>query len=153
MDRIHSKKQIILIFLILLFCFGLNAQMRKTIPFHGRRLSSNVSEFYVTKVSANQIDDDTFIINVSFNSIINPQSVQLSNIKINSVQLPTKTKIVYNRSGNLLRLVIPLELKKNEKIDLDVQKISSFNGIQMSDLLIEGIIDDFEIVFSESSDD
>lgn len=127
--------------------------MRKTIPFHGRRLSSNVSEFYVTKVSANQIDDDTFIINVSFNSIINPQSVQLSNIKINSVQLPTKTKIVYNRSGNLLRLVIPLELKKNEKIDLDVQKISSFNGIQMSDLLIEGIINDFEIVFSESSDD
>ncbi len=153
MDRIHSKKHIIFIFLILFSCFGLNAQMRKTIPFHGRRLSSNVSEFYVTKVSANQIDDDTFIINVSFNSIINPQSVQLSNIMINSVQLPTKTKIVYNRSGNLLRLVIPLKLKKNEKIDLDVQKISSFNGIQMSDLLIEGIIDDFEIVFSESSDD
>src|SRR5574344_1291086 len=113
MCKNNFKNQIILLILILFSCFGLNAQMRKTIPFHGRRLSSEVSVFYVTKVSANQIDDDTFIINVSFNSIINPQSVQLSNIKINSVQLPTNTKIVNNKAGNLLILVIPLRLKKN----------------------------------------
>lgn len=146
------RKLKIIIILFLFVDFTLSAYMKKSMSYHGMRLKSDVSEFFLTEVSAKKYNERFFAVNFKFNIVINPQSVLPENIFVDSLPLPRDCSIVYNKVGNLLRIILPLETIKNECFSMKINHIQSFNDIEIPEIYIQKVFDGYSASFSNEGE-
>lgn len=116
-------------------------------PYHGKRMVSDSSRFYVKKIEAKKTENGKQRIDIRFNVPIDPRTVKKQQILIDGFSLPDETLIVFNKAGTILRIELPVPSKKT--FCLELKSAESFNGTLLAQKQFDALCSDYEGTFDE----
>ena len=95
------------------------------IYYRGNRIYMKDDVMEVAKTNIHRLDDDTIALEITFTQSINPRSVNQDSFIIDDEPLPDGTRIIFNRRGDTVRIILQME---DDYFSLSIQNVSSFNG-------------------------
>lgn len=151
----NFNKLKIFIFIFLLSSSILQAQMRSSMAYHGRRLKPDVAEFYIEEVSAKETSNGILMINFRFNLPLDPRSIEVSKVQglLKDTENVQSSAIIFNKAGTVMRLTVPVRNAKNCDLCIKLEKVLSFNGIELSDLTFENVCDGYKFNSEDEYED
>ncbi len=114
------------------------------IRYRGNRIYIENIELQVAQVKCTRQDEANVSIEIFFNQSINPRSMNEDSIYINDQPLPKKTRFLYNRRGDTLKLIISMQ---EDEFSLKVQNINSFSGYPIEPAFFEIDLEDEDEFF------
>lgn len=125
------------------------------VPYHGMRMTSKHSDFYVVKIEAKKAERGNLFINIYFNNAVDPRTVSLSGILVNGRPVPCGTSELFNKAGTEVRLKFPETVcgmflsSADTKILLEFVSAANFNGSPLLLDAFDGITDGYVRVFQK----
>ena len=125
------------------------------VPYHGMRMTSKHSEFYVVKIEAKKAEQGNLLIDIYFNNAVDPRTVSLADILVNGRPVPYGTSELFNKAGTEVRLEFPETVcgmflsSADTKILLEFISAASFNGSPLLLDVFDGITDGYIQVFQK----
>ncbi len=116
-------------------------------PYHGKRMVSTGTRFYVKKIEAKKTENGKQRIDIRFNVPIDPRTVKKQQILIDGFSLPDETLIVFNKAGTILRIELPVPSKKT--FCLELKNAESFNGTLLAQKQFDALCSNYEGTFDE----
>lgn len=115
------------------------------IYYRGNRIYMKDDVMEVAKTNILRLDDDTIALEITFTQSLNPRSVNEGSFIIDDEPLPDGTRIIFNRRGDTVRIILQME---DDYFSLSIQNVSSFNG-----KLVEPVDFDMTIPLPESPEE
>jgi hypothetical protein len=142
---------------ILLFTVSSSAAQpsHAVVPYHGMRMTSKHSDFYVIKIEAKKTESENLLVDVYFNSAVDPRTVSTADILVNGQLVPYGTVELFNKAGTEIRLEFPETACKtilssaDAKIRLEFISAASFNGSPLLVNMFDGITGGYVQVFKK----
>jgi hypothetical protein len=147
-------------FAVLFFLSGPAAQAQQShavVPYHGMRMTAKYSDFYIVRIKAGKDAFGELVIDVYFNSAVDPRTVTQSLILADGTPLPQGTTEVFNKAGTEVRLTFSendgekLVNKDKPDMSLTFTAAASFNGSPLIQNEFDGITDGYAQVFHKPS--
>jgi hypothetical protein len=153
------RKMSYLFFPVLILLFTVSSSIaqpsHEVVPYHGMRMTPKHSDFYVVKIVAEKTEAGNLLVDVYFNSAVDPRTVSLAAILVNGQPVPYGTSELFNKAGTELRLEFSKERcgillnSADAKIRLEFISAASFNGSPLLLNLFDGITDSYVQVFKK----
>ena len=110
-------------------------------PYHGMRMMRSAGVFEVRRLQIRQASAGNIQVDILFSGPVDPRTVVPASVKMNGIALPETTLVQFNRAGNAMRLVLPLEFEvvDAQVITLELFDIKSFNGTALTRTGFDGL--------------
>lgn len=108
----------------------------KIMKYRGNRTYTDNIPLRIIQTECTHVDDKLVSLSIMFNQSINPRSVRPGTILINNKPLPPHTRFAFNKKGDTVKIMFPVN---SNTFKLQVLKVRSFDGseIEPVELLIE----------------
>lgn len=122
-------------------------------------MTSKHSDFYVVKIEAKKTEAGNLLIDVHFNSAVDPRTVSLPNLLVNGRSVPEGTSELFNKAGTEVRFEFPETVcgmflsSADARIKLEFVSAASFNGSPLIQAVFDGITDGYVQVFKKPAGD
>jgi hypothetical protein len=114
------------------------------INYRGNRTYSENLPLKIIQTKCTRKEGELVFIEIFFNQSINPRSMNEDSIYINDQPLPKKTRFLYNRRGDTLKLITSMQ---EDEFSLKVQNINSFSGYPIEPAFFEIDLEDEDEFF------
>lgn len=134
-------------------------QLHAIVPYHGMRMTSKHSDFYVVKIEAEKAEAGNLLIDVHFSSAVDPRTVALPDVLVNGRPVPSETSELFNKAGTEVRFKFPASVcgmflsSADTRIKLEFVSAASFNGSPLIQNAFDGITDGYVQVFKKPAGD